>query len=193
MLTTKPRVLLSLALTAAVAFGVVGCTGDDLPDVTAPAPSPVESTEAEPTALPEGQCDPAMVEPLLGVSGAETTLDEVTADFTPAFIAMTFAPVCTVSGRITISSSNSDPIYGESVSFAVLRGVEPQTVTETARANGLNVPEGEAFANFTTDDDLVGSLSWRYASDYSSFDELAAATGADLQPDDLILVAAVRN
>lgn len=192
MLTTKPRVLFSLALTAAVAFGAVGCTGDELPDVTAPAPSPVESTEAEPTALPEGQCDPAMVEPLLGVTGAETTLEDVSTEFIPAFVASTFAPVCMVTGRIMFSTPDSDPIGGESVSFAVLRGVELETVTETARANGLSVSDGDTFASFTTEDDLVGSISWQHASDYSDFDALAAATGVDLQPDDLIVVATLQ-
>lgn len=153
----------------------------------------MESTDAEPTELPEGQCDPALVEPLLGVSGADTTLDEVSADFTPVFIATAFQPLCTVSGRLMISSPDTDPVYGNGVSLAVLRGVEPQTVVETARANGLSVSDGASQANFTTEEGGQGSLSWQPAGDYSDFDALAAAAGVDLQPDDLVLVAALRD
>ena len=188
----KFRIVVGLVAVGAV-LGTAGCAGDDLPDVTAPAPSPVESTEAEPTELPEGQCDPGLAEPLLGVSGVDTTLDEVSAEFTPAFIAATFEPLCAVSGRLMITSPDTDPVYGNGVSLAVLRGVEPQTVIETARANGLSVSDGASQANFTTDEDGQGSLSWQFAGDYADFDAVAVASGVDLQPDDLVLVAALRD
>ena len=189
---TRNRILTSIAVAAALSVSAVGCAGDDLPDVTAPKPTTAEPTETT-DSLPEGQCDPALVEPLLGVSGAETALDEVSADFVPAFIPAMFAPECAVSGRLMISQDDSDPVYGNSVSLAVLRGVDPETIVEAARTNGLQVSEGATQTTFTTEEGGQGSLSWHPASNYDDLDVLSVSSGIEVQPDDLILVSAVRD
>lgn len=189
----RTRILASLAAAAALSFTAVGCAGDDQPDVTAPNPSPVESSEAPDTTLPEGQCDPAFVEPLLGVSGVDTALDEVSNTFVPEFIPAMFAPECTVSGRLSISQDGSDAVVGNLASLAVLRGVDAETIVEAARSNGLQVSDGGTQTTFTTDDGFQGSLSWHPASNYDDLDALSTAAGIEIQPDDLILVSATRD
>ena len=199
-----------------VAIGVLlttaGCTGNEEPDEAAPSiaestattettepaesSAPAESDDPE-LSIPEGQCNPTMAGVVITSSPADT-FNEPATGFTPAFITAHFEPICSVTGQLVkfrydIEDGTVSEELGDTASIAILRGVEPETVAETARTNGLSVASGASEAAFTTEDGKQGVLTWQYLADSHFYDLLPATPGIELELDDLIVIAEVSD